>query len=286
MKTGIVFILAILAVVIGGQTVYTVDMTEQAIVLQFGQYVRTVQEPGLYLKVPFTQDVTKFDRRILISDTLPGEYLDLDKKRLVVDHVTRGRINDPLEYFKSVRTEAGGLARLQPIVLAELRDELAVLPLRAIIGQERENIMDRVARRVQERVSSFGMEIIDVRIKRADLPKEVQQSVFDRMKAERGRLAKQFRAEGEEEAAKIRAEADKQVTIIDAEGYGKSEALRGEGDAEATSIYATSFQQDSEFYGFLRTLESYQKLLTGDATLVLSSDSELFRYLSGPGSKQ
>ena len=286
MKTGIVFILAILAVVIGGQTVYTVDMTEQAIVLQFGQYVRTVQEPGLYLKVPFTQDVTKFDRRILISDTLPGEYLDLDKKRLVVDHVTRWRINDPLEYFKSVRTEAGGLARLQPIVLAELRDELAVLPLRAIIGLERENIMDRVARRVQERVSSFGMEIIDVRIKRADLPKEVQQSVFDRMKAERGRLAKQFRAEGEEEAAKIRAEADKQVTIIDAEGYGKSEALRGEGDAEATSIYATSFQQDSEFYGFLRTLESYQKLLTGDATLVLSSDSELFRYLSGPGSKQ
>ena len=286
MKTGIVFILAILAVVIGGQTVYTVDMTEQAIVLQFGQYVRTVQEPGLYLKVPFTQDVTKFDRRILISDTLPGEYLDLDKKRLVVDHVTRWRINDPLEYFKSVRTEAGGLARLQPIVLAELRDELAVLPLRDIIGQERENIMDRVARRVQERVSSFGMEIIDVRIKRADLPKEVQQSVFDRMKAERGRLAKQFRAEGEEEAAKIRAEADKQVTIIDAEGYGKSEALRGEGDAEATSIYATSFQQDSEFYGFLRTLESYQKLLTGDATLVLSSDSELFRYLSGPGSKQ
>jgi membrane protease subunit HflC len=281
MKAVIAAVVVILAMVLIAQTVYVVDMKEQAIVLQFGQYVRTVQEAGLQVKVPFIQSVSKFDKRILISEPLPGEYLELDKKRLVVDHITRWRISDPLEFFKSVRTEVGGLARLQPIVLAELRDELAVLPMKDIIGEERENVMDRVADRVQERVSPFGIEIVDIRIKRVDLPQEVQQSVFDRMIAERQRLAKQFRAEGEEEAVKITAEADKQVTIIDAEGYGESEKLRGEGDAEATSIYAASFERDAEFYGFLRALESYRQFLVKQSTLVLSADSELFRYLEG-----
>lgn len=283
MKTAVAIILAIVVWVLVGQTAYIVDVTQQAIVLQFGQYVKTVQEPGLYLKVPFAQSVAIFDRRVLASDTAPGEYLELDKKRLVVDSVTRWRISDPLEFYKSVRTEAGALARLQPIVFADLRDELAVRPMDAIIGKEREVIMDRVAKRSQEKVSPFGIEIVDVRIKRVDLPVEVQQSVFDRMKAERERLAKGFRAEGEEAAAILRAEADKQVTILSAEGYQQSQRLRGEGDALATAIYAGSFQKDPEFYGFLRTLEAYTAFLKERSTVVLGADSELFQFLERPG---
>lgn len=236
---------------------------------------RTVQEPGLYFKVPFAQSVAAFDKRVLVSDTAPGEYLELDKKRLVVDSITRWRISDPLEFYKSVRTEAGALARLQPIVFADLRDDLALRPMDAIIGKEREVIMDRVAKRLQAKVSPFGIEIVDVRIKRVDLPVEVQESVFARMKAERERLAKGFRAEGEEAAAVFRAEADKQVTILSAEGYQQSQRLRREGDAQATAIYAASFQQDPEFYGFLRTLEACGSFLKERSTVVLGADSEL-----------
>ncbi|MDP2727423.1 MAG: SPFH domain-containing protein, partial [Dehalococcoidia bacterium] len=147
MKTLVAVILVILVWVLLGQTTYTVDVTEQVIVLQFGQYVKTVQEPGLYLKAPFAQSVATVDKRVLVSDTPPGEYLELDKKRLVVDALTRWRISDPLEFYKSVRSEAGALARQQPIVFSELRDEMAVRPMDAIIGMERENIMDRVAKR-------------------------------------------------------------------------------------------------------------------------------------------
>lgn len=283
---GLVIVIFVVAVwILAGQTAFTVDMTEQAIVLQFGQYVRTVQEPGLYFKTPFTQAVSKFDKRVLVSDALPGEYLELDKKRLVVDNVTRYRISDPLEFYKSVRTEIGGLARMQPIILAELRDELAMRPMSDIIGKEREVIMEKVASRVRMKVQPFGMDIVDVRIKRVDLPKEVQGSVFGRMKAERERLGKQFRAEGEEAAAMLRAEADKQVTIIAAEGYERSQRLRGEGDAKATAIYAASFQQDPEFYGFLRTLEAYNSFLKERTTVVLSANSELFQFLKSPRSE-
>lgn len=283
---GLVIVIFVVAVwILAGQTAFTVDVTEQAIVLQFGQYVRTVQEPGLHFKTPFTQAVSKFDKRVLVSDAPPGEYLELDKKRLVVDHVTRWRISDPLEFYKSVRTEIGGLARMQPIVLAELRDELAMRPMSDIIGKEREVIMEKVASRVRMKVQPFGIDIVDVRIKRVDLPKEVQGSVFGRMKAERERLGKQFRAEGEEAAAMLRAEADKQVTIIAAEGYERSQRLRGEGDAKATAIYAASFQQDPEFYGFLRTLEAYNSFLKERTTVVLSANSELFQFLKSPRSE-
>lgn len=283
MKAFVTMILLAIAWVLVVQSTYIVDVTEQAIVLQFGQYIKTVREPGFYFKVPFTQSVASFDKRVLVSDTAPGEYLELDKKRLVVDSITRWRISDPLEFYKSVRTEAGALARLQPIVFADLRDDLALRPMDAIIGKEREVIMDRIAKRAQEKVSPFGIEIVDVRIKRVDLPIEVQESVFARMKAERERLAKGFRAEGEEAAAILRAEADKQVTILDAEGYQQSQRLRGEGDAQATAIYAASFQQDPEFYGFLRTLEAYGSFLKERSTVVLGADSELFQFLERPG---
>jgi len=282
-KTVIITILiALAAIIVIPQSIFTVDVTQQAILLRFGEYQRTISEPGLYYKIPFIQSVSHLDKRILTSDTSPGEYITLDKKRLVVDHVSRWRIVDPLEFYKSVRSIEGGLARLQPIVFSEMRDELASHNFSDIISVTREEIMDVVANKASLRLEELGIELLDVRIKRADLPREVQQSVFARMIAERQRIAKEFRAEGDEAALEIRADADKEKTIILAEAYEESQKLMGEGDAEATKIYAESFEQDPEFYSFLRSLEAYENFLVGETTLVLSSGTELFKYLGSP----
>ena len=283
MKKAAIIIAAIFALIVVLQSLFTVDMTQQAIVLQYGRYLRTVKEPGLHFKVPFIQQVVRYDKRILTSDVKPGEYLTLDKKRVVTDPISRWRIDDPLQFFKTVANEAGALARLEPIVLSELRDELAKHNFADIVSAQREPIMEAVSRRVKEKATDFGIEVVDVRIKRADLPREVQASVFDRMKAERQRIALQYRAEGAEQAAKVRADADKEVTIISAEAYEQSQRLKGEGDAQAIAIYAEAFEQDAEFYSFLRSLEAYEKFLAQQSTLVLRSDSELFKYLTGSG---
>lgn len=281
-KAIIIIVVVIVAIIVGAQSLFTIDMTEQAIVLQLGQYVRTVNQPGLHVKIPFIQSVTRYDNRILVSDVAPGDYITQDKKRLIVDHVTRWRIADPLTFYKTVRTEVGALARLDPIVLSEMRDELAAHDFTEIISTERETIMETVSDRARVRAADFGIELIDVRIKRADLPPEVQDSVFARMEAERQRISLQYRAEGDEEAVKLRANADKQVTILLAEGYEEYQKLVGEGDAQAIAIYAAAFEQNPEFYSFLRTLQAYETFIPGETTLVLSSDSELFQYLESP----
>ena len=275
-------VLIFVALVLLFQSVFTVDMKQQALVLQFGRYVRTVSEPGLHFKIPFLEQATPYDKRVLSSDIKPGEYLTLDKKRLVTDPVSRWRIEVPLQFFKTVANEPGALARLGPIVLSELRDELAKHNFTDIISNQRAAIMETVSKRVREKATEFGIEVVDVKIKRADLPAEVQGSVFARMQAERKRIALQYRAEGAELAAKVRAGADKEATIISAEAYAESQRLKGEGDAEATVIYAKAFKKGSEFYGFLRTLEAYKMFLAEQSTLVLSSDSELFKYLDNP----
>jgi membrane protease subunit HflC len=279
----VAIVVAILAVVIViPQTLFTVDQTKQSIVLQFGQPITTHSTPGLKVKTPFLQSVIAFEKRILTSDPGAGEYLSADKKRLLVDHVSRWRIRDPLRFFQTVRNEGGGSERLKAIVFSEMRAELALHPIVDIISGQREQIMETVAQRVQPKVADFGIEIVDVRIRRADLPAEVLNSVFARMQAERDREAKRYRAEGEEEAAKERADADRQRTIILAEAYEEAQVLRGDGDAAAVSIYAKAFTQDSEFYAFLRSLEAYEKFLPLDSTLVLSTDTELFKYIVSP----
>lgn len=279
----LVVILAVVALILLTNSLFTVDMTEQAMVLQYGKHLRTITNPGLQAKVPFIQQVTIYEKRILTSDVPPGEYLTLDKKRVVTDPISRWRIKDPLQFFKTVANEAGGLARLEPIILSELRDELATHDFADIISNQREAIMATVTARVQEKALEFGIEVIDVRIKRADLPNEVQASVFARMQAERHRKALGYRAEGAEKAAKVRADADKTVTIIAAEAYGESQILRGQGDAEATAIYAQAFEQDAEFYSFLRSLEAYEKVLSRQSSMVMNADSDLFKYLNGSG---
>jgi modulator of FtsH protease HflC len=264
------------------QATFIVSERTQVIVTQLGEYRRTVQAPGLHVRVPFLHAVHHFDRRILVNDSTPAEYLTLDKKRVVIDHVVRWRIADPHRFFITVRDEVGARARLDDLIVSELRADVANHDFADIVGKEREAIMETVARRASEKSGGFGIDVVDVRIKRADLPVEVQSSVFGRMVAERSRIASRYRSEGEEEAAKVRAEADKERTILLARAYEASQVLRGEGEAGASAVYAAAFSQAPEFYAFLRSLEAYEKSLAGGGTVVLSADSDLLRYLTRP----
>lgn len=278
-------VMSILAVVVLSGflgSVYVIDETQLAIVTQVGEYKRDITEPGLYFKLPFVQEIHRMERRVIGRDTSPGDYLTLDKKKLVADPVTRWRIVDPLKFFKNVRNEARAERVLDDIVKSEMRREIASHEFGKIIGNARDPLMGAVTDRVRTKATEYGIHVVDVRIKRADLPRDVQESVFQRMRAERDREAKRYRSEGAEEAAKIRASTDKDVTILLAKAYQEAQKLRGEGDGESTRIYAESYGKDSEFYAFTRSLEAYEKSLTPDTQLVLSTRSELFQYLAKP----
>lgn len=282
-KVLIVAILLVVAVIVGTQTIFTIDETEQAIILQLGEYIRTIDEPGLHFKIPFIQRVHRMEARTLLSDVPPAEFLTLDKERLVVDSYTRWQIVDPHLFFKAVRNEHGAKLRMDGIVTSKLREELARHNLWDIISVQRKPIMESVGKHVDEIArDEFGIRVIDVRMKRVDLPKEVEEAVFLRMMAERNRIAKEHRAEGEREAAKIRASADREVTIILAEAEKEAQILKGEGDALAAAIYAEAFGQHPEFFSFVRTLRAYEEFLTGKTTLIFSSDAPLFRHLKAP----
>jgi membrane protease subunit HflC len=268
------------------QALFTINEREQAIITQFGAYIRTITEPGLHAKIPFMQTVHRFDKRVLATDADPAEYLTLDKKRLVVDYVARWQITDPLAFFISVGTLDGARARIEDIVFSELRQAISGQDFAPVTSEHREPTMDAVANAARARMQAFGIELIDVRIKRADLPREVQQSVFARMVAERGRIAKRYRSEGEEEAAKLRAETDKQREIILAQAYERSQRLQGEGDGAATAVYASAYEQNPQFYFFVRTLEAYDEILTPETLLVLPGDAAMFRLLNGPPSTE
>lgn len=260
-------------------TVFIVDETNQVVITRLGEYRRTLQSPGLKMKIPLLEQANFFEKRILTSGALPAEYLTLDKKRLVADHVTRWKIVDPLLFYKTVNDLAGAKARLDDIVFSEMRRELASHDFSKIIASERENIMETIAGNARKQAVKFGIELVDVRIKRADLPQEVQESVFARMKAERQRIAKRYRSEGEEEAFKIRGETDKTRTILMAKAYEESQELRGEGDAAATRVYAEAYGQDPDFYTFVRSLEAYEKSFQDKTTLLLSPDSDVLKHL-------
>ena len=273
-------ILLVALILLSSQLFFLVQEAEQAMILQFGEPVRTITEPGLKFKLPFVQNVTIFDKRVLSSDASPQQYLTSDKKRLVVDHVTRWRIVDPLTFFKAVRNEPRARARLDEFVFSGLREELALVPFRDVISGERENIMGSVTQTSAEKARELGIEVVDVRIKRADLPEDVEQSVFDRMRAERQRESSLFRAEGEEQANIIRAQADRSSTVILAEGEQEAQILRGEGEAQAIRIYADALSQDLEFYGFSRRLEAYTKALKQGDKIIIPTDTDFFRYLT------
>ena len=281
MKRTILLIIGVLVVILLYLGVYTIDEKVQAIVLEFGKPVGSaITSPGLHYKLPW-RNVIKFEKRILEYDVEAQSIISADKKKLEVDNYARWRIIDPLEFYRSVRTINGGLSRIDPIVYSELRVELGKHNLTEIVDKRREKIMEVVTNRTKEKLLEYGIEIIDVRIKRADLSQENERAVFDRMKAERERKAKQYRSEGEEEAVKIRAETDKEKIIILAEAYKISQKLMGEGDAKAVEIYAKAYQSDPKFYEFTRTLEAYKKVIDDKTTLILSTDSELLDLLKG-----
>lgn len=286
MKPVSVWPIAALIVVIAAalllQSVFVVQEGQQAIVLQFGEHIRTIKEPGLHFRLPFLQTVHYFESRVLMADGRADEYLTLDKKRLVVDHIARWRIVDPLTFYQTVRTEAGALARLDQIIGSRLREEIARHEFIQVIREQREQIMRAVTDETEVLARQFGIEVLDVRIKRLDLPAEVQESVFARMEAERHRIALRYRAEGEEAAREIRASADKEREIILAAAYEQAERIRGEGDARATRIYAEAYSRDPDFYAFLRRMEAYQDIIPSKTTLVLGSDSALLRHLERP----
>jgi membrane protease subunit HflC len=258
---------------------YRVPQWMQAIVVQLGEPVRTVQEPGFYFKIPFIQNVLYFDKRLLDYDASPRELLTKDKQQLVVDNYSRWRIRDPLQFYRTVRNEAGAQSRLDDIIYSNLRENLGRNTLSDIINEKRALLMEQVTQRSNEKAREYGIEVLDVRIKRADLPEKNEMNVFNRMRTERERLAKKFRAEGDEEARKIRSESDKQVQILMAEARKQAEIARGGGDAQAVKIFADAYGRDLEFYQLVRTLEAYRKSLGDGTTIILSTDSEFFRFL-------
>jgi len=276
--------LGLVLVFVAAQAAFTIGEWEQGMVVQFGNPKRIIQEPGLYFKLPVAQNLVRFEKRVLTTDARESEYITLDKKRVLVDHVSRWRIDDPLQFYRSVRDRIRAMARLDDIISARLRQEIATHNFLDLIREKREDIMAIVTKDTRETAKTFGIEVTDVRIKRLDLPEEVQASVFARMRAERERIAKRYRAEGEEQAQQIRASADREREVILATAYESSEKLKGEGDAEATSIYANAFGKDAEFYAFTRRLQAYEKILSNDTTLLLNPDSELLNYLQSPGS--
>jgi membrane protease subunit HflC len=267
------------AILVWNLALFTVPQWMQAIVVQLGDPVRVVREPGLYWKIPFIQSVSYYDRRLLEQVTSPKEILTRDKQQLVVDNYTRWRIIDPLQFLRSVRDERGAQSRLDDIVYSNLRENLGRHTLREIVSEKRAELMERVTKRSDEKAREYGIEVLDVRVKRVDLPEKNELNVFNRMRTERERLAKKFRAEGDEEARKIRSTSDKEVQILMADARQKAEITRGTGDAEAVAIFADAYGRDPDFYEFTRTLEAYRKTLGNDTTVILSPDSDFLRLL-------
>ena len=259
---------------------FIVQQTQQGIVLQFGEPKRTLQDPGLNWKIPFIQNVVFYENRVLsLVSSDSDEVILADQKRLEVDTYTRYRIVNPLLFYQTVRNVLGVEQRLDAIVDSSVRRVLGGATLVDILSEARSELTASIREEVNESANSLGLEIIDVRIRRADYPDATSQNIFNRMKSEREREAKEFRATGEEEAQKIRADADKQRTVMVAEARRQSEILRGEGDAKSIEIYANAFGQDKDFFSFYRSMQAYRKTFSEEGTsLVLSPDSEFFRY--------
>lgn len=279
MKKILIGIGAIL-VFLGLTSIFIVDETEQVVVLQFGKPVRIITEPGLHMKVPFPiQEKNVFDNRLLEYDSPPEEILSKDKKSLIVDNYVRWKIVDPLQFLKTVQAIPTALSRMDDIVYSELRRELGTHDMVEIITENREELMEKVTVASNRATQDYGIEVVDVRIRRVDLPSQNEESIYARMDAERKRQANKFRSEGEEEAQKIRATTDRDKTIILADAYKEAEGIRGEGDAKAVEVYADAYSADPKFYEFVRTLDAYKKIIDDKTMLVLPSDSRLFKLL-------
>ena len=277
---GIIVVLGVAAF----QALFVVKEVNQAIVLQFGDPKKIITEPGLNVKIPFIQNVVYIDRRVLYLDNPSEEVIAADQKRLIVDAFTRFRIVDPLKFYISVGNENVARSRLATIINSRIRSVLGTQELATLLSVDRAKHMATIQQNVNTEAQNFGITIIDVRIKRADLPQANSEAIYKRMQTEREREAKEFRAEGAEMAAKITSTADKEVTVILANANKQSEIMKGEGDGQRNKIFAEAFGRDPKFFGFYRAMQSYEKaLIGGDTSLILSPDSDFFKFFGKTG---
>ena len=274
----------ILIVVIIFQSAFIVKEINQAIVLQFGNPKKIITEAGLNFKLPFIQNVVFIDKRILNLDNAPEEVIAADQKRLIVDAFARFQIVDPLKFYISVGNERVARSRLSTIINSRIRGVLGTQELSTLLSKERAKQMAIIQNDVNEEAKSFGIKIIDVRIKRADLPQANSEAIYKRMQTERQREAKEFRAEGAEIAAKITSTADKDVTVLLANANKQSQIFKGEGDGQRNKIFADAYGKDPEFFGFYRAMQAYETaLIGGDTSLILSPDSDFFKFFGKAG---
>jgi membrane protease subunit HflC len=286
MRRRLLIALGVVLVAIGmllDSSLFIVTQTESALVLQFGQPRREVREPGLWAKRPFVENVVFYDNRVLDFEPPPEEVIVSDQKRLVVDSYARYRITDPLLFYQTVGSEAGVRARIAATVSASLRRVLGNVTLSDILSVKRAGIMIQIRDEVAAQAKSFGVDVVDVRLRRADLPKENSEAIYARMKSERQQQAAQYRGEGAEQAQTVRANAERERTVILAEAQRDAQRVRGDGDAQAIKIYADAFGQDAKFFAFYRSLQAYRAALNGhDTSFILSPGSGFFRFLNGP----
>jgi modulator of FtsH protease HflC len=276
--------LLVVLVVLASGSLFTVSQTEQVLLVQFGQIVRPIEKPGLHVKLPLIQNVIEFDRRLLNVE-LPGEEVILgDQRRLIVDTLTVYRISDPLRFYQAIGPASDAIrGRLNSIVTGSLRRVLGTNKLLDVLSADRDRIMSTIRDQVNTEMQSFGVTVVDVRIRRADLPEENTQAILSRMQSERQRIAAQARAEGAEAAARIKADAERDRTVLLADARATADNLRGEGEADATRIYSQSFGQDPGFFAIWRTLQGYRDIFGGGAArLVLTPDNDYLRYLQVP----
>lgn len=285
--TGIVALLSLLALaVLGYSSLFAVQQTEQALVVRFGRPVNVLSNPGLYLKAPFIDAVIPVDKRILDLENPSQEVIAADQKRLVVDAFARYRIKDPLRFYQSVGTIPAANLQLTSLLNAALRRVLGEVNFIQVVRDEREALMRRIREQLDQEADAYGIEVVDVRIRRADLPEQNSQAVYQRMQTERQREAAEFRAQGGQKAQEIRSAADRDATIIIAEANSKAEQIRGEGDGERNRLFAEAFTKDPEFFAFYRSMSAYEHGLKGDDTrFLLTPDSDFFRFFGSPSGK-
>jgi modulator of FtsH protease HflC len=286
MSRGVLFAIAAVLVVVGifaMSSLFIVDQTEQALVLQFGQPLRVLRDPGLQVKKPFIQNVIFYDKRLLDFEPPPEEVIASDQKRLIVDTYARYRITNPLLFYQTVASEVTARARLGALVSGSLRQVIGNVTLSALLSPQRATIMRQIRDAVAGQAKPFGIEVVDVRIRRADLPPQNSEAIFARMRSERQQQAALYRGEGAQAAKTVRANADRERTVILADAQRDAQKVRGDGDAKAIEIYANAYDQDKDFFVFYRSLQAYRDALTGNNTsFVLNPNSSFFRFFGNP----
>jgi membrane protease subunit HflC len=277
----LILLLVGIAIIAGYLTLFTVHQTQQALVLEFGKPKRLVTQAGLNYKIPFIQNVRFFDKRLLDLDSAPQEVIASDQKRLVVDAFARWRISDPLLFYQTVNNETGARSQLGAFLEAALRRVLGAASFEAVVRDKRNALMQQITDQVNAEAKGLGIVVVDVRIKRADLPEANSLAIYRRMQTERQREAAEIRAEGEEASRRIRADADRQVTVLKANATGESERIRGDGDAEKNRVFAEAFGKDPDFFAFYRSMQAYRGALkSGDTRMLLSPDSQFFQFFN------